>query len=223
MNRRQMRLQNSSNSLFATYYSWPLWETPWKTIYKPDWTIFYPELLFFLMGISQCDAIVSVSLEKSFLLLMLSETCLHCINLENILHFLSFLYHFEDPHETVNVSFMIVTNYYYCSISVLNELHLASSGSKCHLISGGDSSCSWVFIRALGLCERKGLLTVMWSGSWWCVGSWEAPVPLQLGCWIWEEYKHSAWIQSLLITPKTGWWNTLWGGKVNTPTNFSNI
>ena len=46
------------------------------------------------------------------------------------------------------------------------------------------------------------------------VGSREAPVPLQykmLKCGVslvrhsvWEEYKHSAWIQSLLITPKTG-------------------
>ena len=37
------------------------------------------------------------------------------------------------------------------SIPVLNELHLVSSGSKSHLISGGDSSYSWVFIRALDL------------------------------------------------------------------------
>ena len=35
------------------------------------------------------------------------------------------------------------------SIPVLNELHLVSSGSKSYLISGGDSSYSWVFIHAL--------------------------------------------------------------------------
>ena len=45
-------------------------------------------------------------------------------------------------------------------------------------------------------------------------GSWEAPVPSQykmLKCGVslmrhsvCEDYKHSAWIQSLLITPKTG-------------------
>ena len=39
----------------------------------------------------------------------------------------------------------------FSSIPVLNELHLVSSGSKSHLISGGDSSYSWVFICALGL------------------------------------------------------------------------
>ena len=32
---------------------------------------------------------------------------------------------------------LTVTNYYYGSISVLNELHLVSSGNKSHLISGG--------------------------------------------------------------------------------------
>ena len=61
--------------------------------------------------------------------------------------------------------FVYVTNYQYGSIPVLNELHLVSSGSKSHLISGGDSSCSWVFVGALGLYERKELLTVMWSGE----------------------------------------------------------
>ena len=36
-----------------------------------------------------------------------------------------------------------------------NELHLASNGSKSYLISGSDSSYSWVFIRALGLWEAR--------------------------------------------------------------------
>ena len=100
-----------------------------------------------------------------------------------------------------------VTNYYYGSIPVLNELHLVSSGSKSHLISGGDGSCSRVFIRALGPWEERSWELWCWVGSWWYGGSWKAPVPPQLGCWIWEEYKHSAWIQSLLITPETGWYN----------------
>ena len=33
-----------------------------------------------------------------------------------------------------------------------------------------------------------------------------------------EEDKHSAWIQSLLITPKTGSRNTQWGGNTNAAT-----
>ena len=43
----------------------------------------------------------------------------------------------------------------FSSIPVLNELHLVSSGSKSHLISGGDSSYSWVFIRALDPMGRE--------------------------------------------------------------------
>ena len=48
-----------------------------------------------------------------------------------------------------------VTNYYYGSIPVINQLHLASNGSKSYLISGGDSSYSWVFTHALGLWEER--------------------------------------------------------------------
>ena len=43
----------------------------------------------------------------------------------------------------------------FSSIPVLNELHLVSSRSKSHLISGGDSSYSWVFIHALGLWRER--------------------------------------------------------------------
>ena len=39
--------------------------------------------------------------------------------------------------------FVCVTNFYLGSIPVTNELHQVSKGSKSHLISGGDSSCSW--------------------------------------------------------------------------------
>ena len=43
----------------------------------------------------------------------------------------------------------------FSSIPALNELHLVSNGSKSHLISGGDSSYSWVFIHALDLWEER--------------------------------------------------------------------
>ena len=71
----------------------------------------------------------------------------------------------------------------------------------------GIHSCS-------GPIRKKELLTVMLGGELVTGGSWEAPVPSQykmLKCGVslvrhsvCEEYKHSAWIQSLLITPKTG-------------------
>ena len=38
-----------------------------------------------------------------------------------------------------------------------------------------------------------------------------------------EEYKHSAWIQSLLITPETGCGNRTWGGDMNIPTGFADV
>ena len=72
----------------------------------------------------------------------------------------------------------------------------------------GVHSCS-------GPIRKKELLTVMLGGELVLGGeSWEAPVPSQykmLKCGVslvrhsvCEEYKHSAWIQFLLITPKTG-------------------
>ena len=50
---------------------------------------------------------------------------------------------------------MIVTNSYLGSIPVTNELHQVSKGSRSHLISGGNSSYSWVLVRALGPCGRR--------------------------------------------------------------------
>ena len=50
---------------------------------------------------------------------------------------------------------IFVTCCYYSSIPVANELYLASRESKSCLISGGDSSYPWVFIRALDLSGRR--------------------------------------------------------------------
>ena len=72
-----------------------------------------------------------------------------------------------------------VTSFYYGSIPVTNEPHLVSRESKSIAISGGDSSYSWVFICALDLLEERSCRLYRWVGSWRCVGSWKAPVPLQ--------------------------------------------
>ena len=50
-----------------------------------------------------------------------------------------------------------VTNSYLGSIPVTNELHQVIKESKSHLISGGDSSCSWVLVCALGPKVREEL------------------------------------------------------------------
>ena len=50
----------------------------------------------------------------------------------------------------------IVTYSYLGSIPVQNELHLVGKESKSSLISGGDSSCSWVLVCALGPHVKEG-------------------------------------------------------------------
>ena len=55
----------------------------------------------------------------------------------------------------------------FSSILVLNELQPVSSGSKSHLISGGDSSYSWVFICVLDLWGGRSCWLYYWVGSWW--------------------------------------------------------
>ena len=59
------------------------------------------------------------------------------------------------------------------------ELHQVSSWRKSSLISGGDSSCSWVLVYALGLSGNKELQAVMLGGELELWGSSLAPVPLQ--------------------------------------------
>ena len=93
-----------------------------------------------------------------------------------------------------------VTNSYLGSIPVTNELHQVSKGSKSHLISGGDSSCSWVLVRALGLLSGRGVAgyNAGWGGemmeepdgsSIFAVDVERVPPMRHL---VWEEYKHSA-------------------------------
>ena len=55
---------------------------------------------------------------------------------------------------------LCVTNSYLGSIPVTNELHQVSKGSKSHLISGGDSSCSWVLVRALDPVLKEELQAI---------------------------------------------------------------
>ena len=54
-----------------------------------------------------------------------------------------------------------VTNSYLGSIPVTNELHQVSKGSKSHLISGGDSGCSWVLVHALDPVGNEELQAIM--------------------------------------------------------------
>ena len=61
-----------------------------------------------------------------------------------------------------------ISNSYLGSIPVRNELHLVSSGSKSHLISGGDNSCSWVLVHALGPKDKEEFWTVMLGGEVRC-------------------------------------------------------
>ena len=46
--------------------------------------------------------------------------------------------------------------------------YLVSSWSKSLSISGGDSSCSWVLIHALGLIVKEEFKSVMLGGGWRC-------------------------------------------------------
>ena len=59
-----------------------------------------------------------------------------------------------------------VTNSYLGSIPVTNELHQVSKGSKGHLISGGDSSCSWVLVWALDPVFERSCRLYCWVRRW---------------------------------------------------------
>ena len=64
-----------------------------------------------------------------------------------------------------------VTNYYLVgrlSTSLNLSSYLVSSWSKSLSISRGDSSCSWVLVRALGLIVKEGFKPVMLGGGWRC-------------------------------------------------------
>ena len=64
-----------------------------------------------------------------------------------------------------------VTNYYLVgklSTSLNLSSYLVSSWSKSLSISGGDSSCSWVLVHALGLIVKEEFKSVMLGGGWRC-------------------------------------------------------
>ena len=61
-----------------------------------------------------------------------------------------------------------VTNYYLVgklSTSLNLSSYLVSSRSKSLSISGSDSSCSWVLVRALGLIVKEEFKSVMLGGG----------------------------------------------------------
>ena len=61
-----------------------------------------------------------------------------------------------------------VINSYLGSIPVTNELHQVSKGSKSHLISGSDSSCSWALVQALDPVYKKELQAIMLGEEMGC-------------------------------------------------------
>ena len=67
-----------------------------------------------------------------------------------------------------------VTNSYSGSTPVQNELHQVSKGSKSHLISGGDSSCSWVLVCALDPVKKEELQAITLGGKWEVEYCWGA-------------------------------------------------
>ena len=96
------------------------------------------------------------------------------------------------------------------STSLNLSSYLVSSSSKSLSISGGDSSCSWVLVRALGLIVKEEFKSVMLGRGWRCgellVSSSTFAViqrirksvpPLEAPAL--EEYKYSASVQSLLL------------------------
>ena len=111
---------------------------------------------------------------------------------------------------------VFVTNSYLGSIPVTNELHQVSKGSKGHLISGGwqqlfmgFSSCTgptkWMEeLQAVMLGEEVG----WWGTRWLQYLCSDVEIVPPMGHLVCEEYKHSAWEQPLLVTPKD-WLNTL--------------
>ena len=71
----------------------------------------------------------------------------------------------------------LVKDYYICHQLLLSgetqyqsnlSSYLVSSWSKSLSISGGDSSCSWVLVHALGLIVKEEFKSVMLGGGWRC-------------------------------------------------------
>ena len=70
-----------------------------------------------------------------------------------------------------DLAFAYVTNYYLVgklSTSLNLSSYLVSSWSKSLSISAGDSSCSWVLVRALGVIVKEEFKSVMLGWGWRC-------------------------------------------------------
>ena len=89
-----------------------------------------------------------------------------------VLYSLVFIMPHCHPKEVQKIlPFANVTNYYLVgklSTSLNLSSYLVSSWSKSLSISGGDSSCSWVLVRALGLIVKEEFKSVMLGGDWRC-------------------------------------------------------
>ena len=108
---------------------------------------------------------------------------------------------------------LFVTNSYLGSIPVSNEPHQVSEEGRSHLISRGDSSCSWVLVRALDPVYHKELQAIMlvrrWNVDGEPDGSSTFAVDVKL---VLPSGTRSLWrIQTLslstafIVTPGTGW------------------
>ena len=67
--------------------------------------------------------------------------------------------------------YLPVTNYYLVgklSTSLNPSSYLVSNWSKSLSISGGDNSCSWVLVRALGLIVKEEFKSVTLGRGWGC-------------------------------------------------------
>ena len=80
--------------------------------------------------------------------------------------------------------------------------YLVSNWSKSLSISGGDSSCSWVLVRALGLIVKEEFKSVMLGGGWRCGG---APCELQ---YLHSNSKNSQVSKSVPLQKHPHWKNT---------------
>ena len=75
-------------------------------------------------------------------------------------------------HEICSKFYLLnVTNYYFVgklSTGLNLSSYLVNSWSKSLSISGGDSSCSWVLVHALGLIVKEEFKSVMLGRGWGC-------------------------------------------------------
>ena len=80
-------------------------------------------------------------------------------------------YFFWKVHQHIFSTKQTVTNYYLVgklNTSLNLSSYLVSSWSKSLSISGGDSSCSWVLVHALGLIVKEEFKSIMLGRGWGC-------------------------------------------------------